>query len=145
MPSSARDSAFSTYGIQLMCKGTTAYEKLVDIKDFPNMGGQPEQIETTTLSNPVQTFCEGVQSLEALVFTANYIKSDYDKIKALEGTQKFALFIGKMSQGVSDGSDGKFYFNGTVNCYLKGAGVNDVAEMEITITPSTSIDTTEPA
>lgn len=45
--------AISTYKVFLM-KGTTSgssttYEKLVDIKDFPDLGGAPEMLETTTL------------------------------------------------------------------------------------------------
>ena len=31
--------AISTYGIYLMHKTSTTYEKLIDIKDFPDLGG----------------------------------------------------------------------------------------------------------
>ena len=48
-----------------------SWKKVVDIKDFPAMGGSPEQIETTTLSNEVSTFVTGVQSLSTLEFLAN--------------------------------------------------------------------------
>ena len=39
--------AISTYKVFLMKKGTSTYEKLVDIKDFPDLGGAPEMLETT--------------------------------------------------------------------------------------------------
>ena len=45
--------AISTYKIFLMMmqdSGST-YAKLVDIKDFPDLGGAPEMLETTTLSD----------------------------------------------------------------------------------------------
>ena len=46
--------AISTYKVFLMKKKTTpeeTYEKLVDIKEFPDLGGEPEMLETTTLSD----------------------------------------------------------------------------------------------
>ena len=69
--------AISTYKIFLMKKGAgDTYEKLVDIKDFPDLGGSPEMLETTTLSDGMQTYIPGIQSLDALEFTANYTKED---------------------------------------------------------------------
>ena len=43
--------AISTYKIFLMKKDGEAYKKLIDIKSFPDLGGAPENLETTTLSN----------------------------------------------------------------------------------------------
>ena len=49
--------AISTYKIFLMKKATAGetYEKVIDIKDFPDLGGAPEMLETTTLSDKMQT------------------------------------------------------------------------------------------
>ena len=137
--------AISTYRVFLMVKGTSTYEKLVDIKDFPDLGGAPEMLETTTLSDKMQTYIPGIQSLDALEFTANYTKSDYAKLKALEGQEKeFAVwFGGAESSGVltPDGSDGKFEFKGQLSVFPVGGGVNEVVDMTITIAPSTPITT----
>ena len=133
--------AISTYGIQLMYKSGTGstYAQLVDIKDFPDLGGAPEMLETTTLSDGMQTYIEGIQSADALEFTANYTKTDYDKIVALKGAETaFAVYFG------STGTDGKWYFKGYVSARVNGGGVNEVVEMTITIAPSTEITTTEP-
>ena len=60
--------AISTYGISLMYKETgSTYTKLIDIKDFPDLGGAPEMLETTTLSDSMQTYIPGIQTLDALV------------------------------------------------------------------------------
>ena len=73
--------AISTYGIALMYKAEgDTYSKLIDIKDFPDLGGAPEMIETTTLSDNMQTYIPGIQSLDALEFTANYTLNDFKKI-----------------------------------------------------------------
>lgn len=137
--------AISTYKIFLMMmqdSGST-YAKLVDIKDFPDLGGAPEMLETTTLSDKMQTYIPGIQSLDALEFTANYTKTDFGKLKALEGqTKKFAVWMGATESGgtlTPSGSDGKFEFEGQLSVFPVGGGVNEVVDMTITIAPSTPI------
>ena len=132
--------AISTYGISLMYKASTGdtYTKLIDIKDFPDLGGAPEMLETTTLSDSMQTYIPGIQTLDALEFTANYTKADYTKIKALEGTDTaFAVWFG------AEGADGKFEFNGQISAFPVGGGVNEVVGMTISIAPSTPITMAE--
>lgn len=137
--------AISTYKIFLMMKGDSAYEKLIDIKDFPDLGGAPEMLETTTLSDKMQTYVPGIQSLDALAFTANYTKEDFTKLKALEGQEKeFAVWFGgtETADGTltPDGSDGKFEFKGQLSAFPVGGGVNEVVDMTVTIAPSTPIN-----
>lgn len=137
--------AISTYKVFLMKKGTEpdTYEKLVDIKEFPDLGGEPEMLETTTLSDNMQTYIAGIQSLDGLSFTANYDMTDFQKLKALEGkTDSYAVwFGGQKSDGVviPDGSNGKFEFDGQLSVYPVGGGVNEVVDMNISIAPSTPI------
>ena len=127
--------AISTYGIQLMHKVSDTYEKLIDIKDFPDLGGTPEMLETTTLSDKMQTYIPGIQSLDGLEFTANYTKADFIKLKALEGKdESYAVFFGE------DGTEGKFEFNGSLSVFPVGSGVNEVVSMTISIAPSTPIE-----
>ena len=136
--------AISTYKIFLMKKGNSdTYEKLIDIKDFPDLGGAPEMLETTTLSDKMQTYIPGIQSLDALEFTANYTKEDFTKLKALEGVEhEFAVWFGGTEQGgvlTPTGTDGKFQFKGQLSVYPVGGGVTEVVDMTITIAPSTPI------
>ena len=138
--------AISTYKVFLMKKGSgqsATYSKLIDIKDFPDLGGSPELLETTTLSDGAQTYIPGIQSQEALEFNANYTKADYTTLKALEGTElELAVwFGGTISGGVATptGSDGKFEFKGYLTVNVTGGGVNEVVGMAITIAPTTVI------
>lgn len=137
--------AISTYKVFLMKKGTSAdtYEKLVDIKEFPDLGGEPEMLETTTLSDNMQTYIAGIQSLDGLSFTANYDMTDFQKLKALEGkTDSYAVWFGGQESGdvvTPDGSNGKFEFDGQLSVYPVGGGVNEVVDMNISIAPSTPI------
>lgn len=123
--------------------GQTGYEKLIDIKEFPDLGGDPEMLETTTLSDKMQTYIAGIQSLDALAFTANYTLADYKKLVALAGkTDSYAVwFGGTESDGAltPDGSNGKFKFDGQLTAYATGGGVNEVVDLAISIAPSTPI------
>ena len=139
--------AISTYKIFLMMKKEASYEKLIDIKDFPDLGGSPEMLETTTLSDKMQTYIPGIQSLDALEFTANYTKEDFTKLKALEGVEhEFAVWFGGTEEAnvlTPTGTDGKFQFKGQLSAFPVGGGVNEVVDMTVTIAPSTPIGMAE--
>ena len=135
--------ATSSYKTFLMHKKADAYEKLVDIKDFPDLGGAPEMLETTTLSDSMQTFVEGIQSQDALEFTINY---DLDTFKTIEGmkgieTEFSVWFGGTEANGTltPTGSEGKFNFKGYISARVTGKGVNEVKEAVLSIAPSTPI------
>ena len=139
--------AINTYQTYLMYKSSAgaAYEKLIDIKDFPDLGGAPEMLETTTLSDPMQTFIAGIQTLDTsgLQFTCNYTKAGYTTLKGLEGVEKeYAVWFGASTSNnvdTPDGSDGKFKFSGILSVFVNGGGVNEVVNMTASIAPSTKI------
>jgi hypothetical protein len=135
--------AISTYKSFLMHKKATAWEKLIDIKSFPDLGGVPELLETTTLSDGVTTNIMGIQSLDALEFECNYDLEKYTELKAMEGTESdFAVWLGgTVANGVATptGSDGKFEFKGQLSVFVNGGGVNEVVSMTVSIAASTPI------
>lgn len=137
--------AISTYKVFLMKKGTTGdtYEKLIDIKEFPDLGGAPEMLETTTCSDPAQTYIKGIQSQDALEFTANYTKEDYDKLSKLSGVETdYSVWFGgteTAGKATPTGSDGKYDFKGDLSVYITGGGTNEVVSMTVSIAPSTVI------
>lgn len=121
--------AISTYPVTLKANGA----KLCDIKDFPDLGGAPEMLDATTLSDSARVYIAGVQDQQALEFTANYSATDYAAVNALTTETDFTLEFGE------DGAYGVFEFSGTASAYILGAGVNEVVEMRIVIVPSTPI------
>ena len=135
--------AISTFRVALMHKKNDAWEKLLNIKSFPDLGGAPEMLETTTLSDRMQTYIAGIQSLDALDFTANYDKGDYQKCLDLEGkNEEYAVWFGGTGSGedfAPTGDHGKFTFSGELSAYPTGGGVNEVVDLNITIAPSTEI------
>lgn len=128
--------AISSYKVELHSAAvggaSPTYTKLIDIKDFPDMIGDPNMLETTTLSDGQQTYIAGIKSADMLTFTANYTKEDWEKCKALEGkSTAYKLKFG-------DGSE--FTWTGQLSLGLPGKGVDEVLEMTLNIAPSTAVE-----
>ena len=124
--------AMNTYGIRLLWGETAdAVEKVVDIKDFPDMISDPELLEVTTLSDSQVTNIMGIKGSDMLTFTCNYTKADFTAVNAdAEKPLHYALEF-------SDGS--KFTWQGQHSCGLPGKGVNEVVEFTINIAASTPV------
>ena len=139
-------SSFMTF-LMHSTDGTT-YTKLVDIKEFPDLGQDPELLDTTTLTDRQRTGVAGIIGSEALTFTANYDPAQYKTLYTLMGTDKlaasyYAVWFGGTDDGVNEpsptGSLGKFSFKGQLSVRAAGAGVDEVRDMSITLTMATPI------
>ena len=64
----------------LMCDGT----KLLDITEYPDLGGTKEKIDVTTLSDTKKRTINGIEDVNDLEFKAWYEKTDYEKLLALQ-------------------------------------------------------------
>ena len=119
--------------------GTTAsaLTQLCKIKTYPQLGGEPEQIETTDLEDVMQTFVPGVQQVESMQFTANFDKEKYTAISESAGTEQFY----QLEFGAA-GADGIFSWKGQHSVFVNEGEVNGAREMTITVTPSTVISPT---
>ena len=125
--------AISTLGVTLkMGESSAALEKVVDIKDFPDLIGDPNMLETTTLSDPAVTNIPGIRSSDMLTFTCNYTKADFTAVNEKANT---ALYY---SLEFSDGS--KFTWQGQHTCGVPGKGVDEVIEFTINIAASTAVE-----
>lgn len=136
--------AISTYKTFLMVKNASnSWVKVIDIKDFSDLGGEPESLETTTLSNGGRTYIPGLQSQEPITFTYNYTKNDYTAVKTYADSEhEFAVWFGAstVNNALSpDGSEGKFQFAGKLTTWVSGGGVNEVVDGNISIMPSTDV------
>ena len=124
--------ALNTYGVSLKWgESAENVAKVVDIKDFPDMIGDPEMLETTTLSDAQVTNIPGIKSSDMLTFTCNYSKTDFT---AVNDDAETPLFY---ELSFSDGS--KFTWQGQHTCGLPGKGVNEVIEFTINIAASTPV------
>lgn len=125
--------AISTY-LATLKWGTSADQvaKVIDIKDFPDLMGEPNLLETTTLSDGAQTFIPGIKQMSSMNFTYNYTSADFSKVKEDEEKDLF------YELAFSDGS--KFTWQGRHVATLPGKGVDEVVEAGISIAPSTPVE-----
>lgn len=135
--------AISSYKAFLMKgtgTGTLTWAKLVDIKEFPDLGAAPEPIETTTLSDFARTYIPGIENTEQKTFTCNYTATDYATLAALKGEiQDVSIWFGGTEDASTHavtptGENGKFTGKGYIDVFVAGAGVNEVVNMTVTLT-----------
>lgn len=133
--SAAVAKAHSTIGTILKIgTDSSSLNKVCPIKSYPQLGGEPEQIETTDMENDSQTFVPGVKQQDTMTFTANYTKETFAAIKALEDQElTFELNFG------TEGENGQFSWQGQLIVYVNEGEVNGLIEMTISVTPSTEI------
>lgn len=110
------------------------FTKLVDITNYPDLGGIPSKLDTTDLTaEKFKTSILGLQEIPDLTFEANYDKEAYALIDTLTDTYTFQLEFGK------DGVDGTFTWDGQVSVYAVGGGVDEVRKMSVTCSAETEI------
>lgn len=124
--------AISSFGVTLKW-GTTAETaaKVVDIKDFPDLIGEPEMIEVTTLSDSQVTNIPGIRNSDVLTFTCNYTNADFAAVDKDANTELHYVLE------FSDGSS--FSWEGQHTCGLPGKGVNEAVEFTINIAVSSAV------
>lgn len=125
-------SAISTLGVELKWgESSSSLAKKIDIKDFPDLIGDPNLLETTTLADDAQTFIPGIKSMDLLTFTFNLDKATGKAVKDDEGKSLH------YELAFSDGT--KFSWQGQHTLGVPGKGVDEVIEGTINIVPATVI------
>ena len=148
-------NASSTYMSFLMhsTDGST-YTKLLDVKNYPDLGGDPENLDTTTLTDSMRTSIPGLIELDTLTFDANYDPTDYQACATLMASDLsapsyYAVWFGGTEVSGSDptptGSLGKFSFKGKLTVYVTGGDVNAARAMRVSIAAATPISATFPS
>lgn len=129
----------ATIGTYLMYKNQDNWEKLIDIVNYPDLGGKPEKIDVTTLSDKMEQSILGVQKLDTLEFEVFYTLEDYKKLKALENKQlDLGVWFG-YEDDEAKGKDGKMTFKGTLAVMVKGGAVNEARKMTLTVAVQSEI------
>lgn len=140
----------STIGTFLMNLDTeSSAKKLVDITSYPDLGGERNTIDITTLSDPTEQSTPGVQKGGTLQFEANYTKENWAAVQAVcDGNKhKFGLYFDSGATGLANytptGDVGKFKFSGEVSTYINGGSTNEARKMTIIVYLQSEIETAE--
>lgn len=111
--------------------GESEFIKLLDITEYPDLGGEKEKIDVTTLSDTKKRNINGIEDTADLVFKAWYDKADYEKLLALQtaGTiDTYQLWFGEA------GADGIWEWQGIMAVYPNSGQSNAAREMSFSIT-----------
>lgn len=117
--------------------GASTFTKLVDITSVPDLGGAPEQIDVTTLSDRKQRNMNGIQTNSSHEFGAWYSPEVYDTLQSImeadfdktevEDLDTYQLWIGE------NGVGGKFEWQGKLSVFVGGYESNAAIPMTLTI------------
>ena len=108
-------------------KGETKFIELIEIKDVPDTGSDPEQIEVTTLKDTKKSYIMGRQDSPSQAFTYNY-----DEVKFHEKVLPYCN--GAVNDFLVKFPDGSGYtIKGSANTYVKGYGTNSAIEATLTV------------
>ena len=125
--------AITTQGIVLSVAPSAGGDVVVvKIKDFPDLSGEPEMVEMTTLADSMQKYELGVQAQDSLEFTVNFDGDTYASLKQLESKHDNEYTINM-------GTEGGFQWGGSHSVYLAGGGVNAPLEMKLSCVPETEV------
>lgn len=107
----------SSQGAKMSYKssGESAYIEIPDLQEIPELGGDPEQIDITTLADSVKRSIPGVKDLGDLTFKFLYKKENFLAMQALSGQYSFKI---EFSDGLSA------IFSAIPNVKMGGAAVN---------------------
>ena len=94
-----------TYLMHEKADAPGTFEKLIDITEYPDLGGEKEKLDVTTLSDTKKRTINGIEDTGDLAFKAWYEKADYKKLLDLQEAgkvDKYQLWFGE------EGVDGKW-------------------------------------
>lgn len=109
----------------------SSFEKLVDITEYPDLGGPKEKLDVTTLSDTKKRTIDGIEDVNDLEFKAWYEKTDYEKLLGIQEDSTldtYQIWFGE------DGQDGIWEWQGKMAVYPNTGSSNAAREMTFSIT-----------
>lgn len=134
-------SAVTTYGTSLLWgESLESATKVVDIKSFPDLGGDPEEHDVSTFINKFKVSIPGRQQLDALEF-GYFIDDDMANYKAVVSSSNKKLHY-KIQFGLN-GAVGAFTWQGSHVTRINGADGDAPLEGTLKVFPTTDISMVE--
>lgn len=104
---------------------------LTNLQEIPELGGEVEAIEITTLADAAHVYTDGLLNYgDSLAFKFLYEKEQFNELSALEGSQDWKVSL-------PDGAT--CTFGGTCSVKLDGAGINAVLTYTLAVKPNSEM------
>jgi len=129
-------------GITLSYYLTSAYVELPDLQEIPELGGDIEKVEVTTLADGSRRYINGIKDFGDLAFTFLYANGTTDSFRKLTALEASGL-VQKWEVELPDGT--KFQFDGFPSVKLASAGVNAPITFTLNIALNSDMDIVNPA
>lgn len=125
------DKAVISKGIKLSYGDSDAFTELTDLMEIPELGGDTEAIEITTLADAAHMYTDGIKSYgDSLVFKFLYKKEQFATLDALKDSTNWKV---ELPDGAS------CTFGGTCSVKLDGVGVNAALTYSLSIKPNSAM------
>ena len=109
----------------------TSYTDLTDLQEIPELGGEAEAIELTTLADAAHMFVDGILNYgDSLTFKFLYDKVQFTTLSELNGTIKWKVTLP---------DNASCSFEGTCSVKLDGVGINSPLTYTLSIKPSSAM------
>ena len=119
-------------GITLSYKASGAeYVALTNLLEIPDLGGETEAIEITTLADEAHKYTDGLKNYgDSLAFKFIYEAAQFTALNGLEGATEWKVTL----------PDGEACtFSGSSSVKLDGVGVNAALTYTLAIKPATAM------
>ena len=110
-----------------------ASEALTDMLSFPDLGGDTDQVETTTLDNANRTYIPGLKDYGDFEFEFNYEKTQYQKLDTAAKSNEASEWSIEFPTGES------FAFSGVPSVRINGVGIGEVITYTLKISLSSDV------
>lgn len=121
----------------------SSYTDLPLLMEVPEMGGTPEKVDVTVLSDSVKKYIDGIRDYGDLSFKFLYdntsATASYRVLKGLEGAKEPTKFQVALPDGT------KFSFSGFVSVKMDSAAVNAALTFTANISLNSDVEVTNPS
>lgn len=119
-------------GIKLSYKTSgVEYTELTNLQEIPELGGDAESIEITTLADAAHMYTDGILNYgDSLPFVFLYEKTQFTTLQGLTGSVDFKVSLPDNSS---------CSFSGTCSVKLAGVGVNTALTYTLSIKPDSAM------
>lgn len=118
-------------GIKLSYKKDVDFVELKDLQEIPDLGGEVEAIEVTTLGDAAHMYTDGILNYgDSLAFKFLYNSEQFSTLNTLDGDIEWKVTL----------PDNKACtFGGTCSVKLDGVGVNAALTYTLSVKPNSKM------
>lgn len=119
-------------GIKLSYKASgSTFTDLTNLQEIPELGGETEAIEITTLEDVAHMYTDGIKNYgDSLAFKFLYDEAQFNTLNSLTGIQEWKVTLP---------DNAACTFSGTCSVKLDGVGVNAALTYSLSIRPSSEM------